>query len=467
MIVFSNISTLKIDAFKNTANAFVPNSVLVPIRQDCENECEWLVKAGDTVSEGQIIASSFRGAFKSSVYSPIPGTVMGIELCVCPDGRTCEAVRINLSGKFSFLGKKLKEVDATSYSERMLLSEIEEKGIVNTFTANEPRLLASDISKAKKNTGAKLLAVRLFDEDPSRLTDALITKMFKDNVISGAKIVARALGADGIVFVSEKGCAIANAMSSETSTDISAEHSALHTIPLFSIALNPKKYPSGYKSEIIRAVKKSLKFSDICKGISKNSLFIDSSTALETFRTVSFSMPVIDRYVYLSGSCIPTTGILKVAVGTSIKDLAEQCGGFLKRPEAIIINGIVCGVSAGTLDTPITKYVKSITFLPQSKTPNQKQCECIRCGNCRRICPLHLSPDIIYSREVFPYTQDTDDVYIKSSELCNGCGLCNACCPARLPLSQVIYNIAAKHKTHKTNAVQDNAAVAEWRGGKL
>ena len=103
MTVFSHISTLKKDAFKNTANAFVPNSVLVPIKQDCENDCEWLVKAGDIVSEGQVIAASYGGDFKSSVYSPIPGVVKGLELCVCPDGRMCEAARINISGQFSFL----------------------------------------------------------------------------------------------------------------------------------------------------------------------------------------------------------------------------------------------------------------------------------------------------------------------------------------------------------------------------
>lgn len=444
MTVFSHISTLKKDAFKNTANAFVPNSVLVPIKQDCENECEWLVKAGDIVSEGQIIAASYGGDFKSSVYSPIPGVVKGIELCVCPDGRMCEAARINLSGKFSFLGKTLKKSDATLYSDRLLLSEIEKNGIINTFTVNEPRLLASDISKAKKHSGSKLLVVRLFDEDPSRLTDALITKMFTENVLSGAEIVAAALGADGIVLASEKGFEIPSHSTkekSEKSPDLVKPTDK--KIPLFSIALNPKKYPAGYKDEIIRAVKKSLKSSPLCKGISKKSLFIDSSTAFETFRTVSFTMPVIDRYVYISGSCIPTTGILKVAIGTSIRDLAEQCGGFIKSPEAIIINGIVCGVSSGTLDAPITKYVKSITFLPQSKMPCQKQFECIQCGNCRRICPLHLSPDVIYSKMVFPYTRNADDVYIKTSELCNGCGLCSTCCPARLPLSQVIYKIAA------------------------
>lgn len=450
MTVFSHISTLKKDAFKNTANAFVPNSVLVPIKQDCENECEWLVKAGDIVSEGQIIASSYGGDFKSSVYSPIPGVVMGIELCVCPDGRICEAARIHLSGKFSFLGRNLKKSDATSYSERLLLSEIEKNGVINTFTVNEPRLLASDISKAKKHSGSKLLVVRLFDEDPSRLTDALITKMFTANVLSGAEIVAAALGADGIVLASEKGFEISNDENeiNHSIKEKNEKSSALvkpidKKIPLFSIALNPKKYPSGYKDEIIRAVKRSMKSSPLCKEISKKSLFIDSSTALETFRTVSFNMPVIDRYVYISGSCIPTTGILKVAIGTSVRDLAEQCGGFIKSPETIIINGIVCGVSSGTLDTPITKYVKAITFLPQSKTPCQKQFECIQCGNCRRVCPLHLSPDVIYSRMVFPYTKDADDVYIKTSELCNGCGLCSACCPARLPLSQVIYKIAA------------------------
>ena len=101
MTVFPNISPLKKNMYKKTVNGFVPNSVIVPLKQDVNADCKWLVKPGDKVSEGQIIAVSDKnnGIF-SSVYSPIPGIVTGIESCVCPDGRTCEGMRIQLSGSF-------------------------------------------------------------------------------------------------------------------------------------------------------------------------------------------------------------------------------------------------------------------------------------------------------------------------------------------------------------------------------
>lgn len=159
---------------------------------------------------------------------------------------------------------------------------------------------------------------------------------------------------------------------------------------------------------------------------------------LETFRTVGLSMPVIDRYVHISGDCVPASGLIKVSIGTTVQELAEQCGNLTKTPGAIIVNGLVSGMSAGTLSAPVTKYVKSVVFVPSLSAPDQRQTECVRCGNCRRACPQGLSPDVIF-RLLKNRTESGDAAFIQSASLCDNCGLCNASCPARLPLCQVIY----------------------------
>ena len=423
MTVFPNISPLKKNMYKKTVNGFVPNSVIVPLKQDVNADCKWLVKPGDKVSEGQIIAVSDKnnGIF-SSVYSPIPGIVTGIESCVCPDGRTCEGMRIQLSGSFSFLGKNKKPADVRACTGTKIFESINEKGIINTFVTNEPVLLAEDIQRAAAEK-KPVMAVRLFDEDPSRLTDSLITQFFFENVFSCSLLVAKAMNAAGIIFVADR--------------DFELPELPEQKIPVLCLKTNAQKYPSGYKEEIIRLVQKNSR-EEWTASISKKSLFTDSSTMLETYRAFSFDMPVIDRYVHISGDCIPASGLIKVSIGTTLQNLAEQCGSLIKNPKAIIVNGLVSGVSAGTLTAPVTKYVKSVVFLPAMKTPDQRQSECIRCGNCRRVCPKELSPDIIF-RNLKNRTEKKDDVFMQSAFLCDNCGLCNASCPARLPLCHVIY----------------------------
>ena len=44
------------------------------------------------------------------------------------------------------------------------------------------------------------IIVRLFDEDPYRVTDSLISKFYFDQLVKGARILAKAINAKGIVF---------------------------------------------------------------------------------------------------------------------------------------------------------------------------------------------------------------------------------------------------------------------------
>lgn len=426
-MIFPKVHTVKKNSYKETINGFIPRSVYIPLNQDLEIDGKCLVEKGSHVEEGQLLASysDSNTNFEHKIYSSIPGTLEDIVLCQTPSGKTAETAKIKLQGSFKYIGKKLKETDIKSLTPNSIIKDIAEKGIFNTFNSNKPSYLADELSEVSKHKN-RLLVVRLFDDDPSRMIDGILTNLYQDKINEGIRILVKALDADGIVMV----------------TDNNFEKPDIFNpfdIPTFFLKLNSKSYPSTDKKNICSEVKKHTKQAPFNK-ISKQDLFIDSSTILEMQYCIKNNIPVLTKLVHVNGDCIPASGILRVCIGTTFRELAEQCGGFIKKPGAIIVNGMISGFSAGTLDAPVTKYVKSVSFIPKIQCPDQRQTICVRCGNCRLVCPNKLSPDIIY-RHINGGLSATAD-YLASAAFCSDCGLCNSVCPSRLPLSQRIHEFA-------------------------
>jgi Na+-translocating ferredoxin:NAD+ oxidoreductase subunit C len=91
------VYTEKRKFFKDAVNAFLPRIVTIPLTQETGYRCSSLVKKGDIVREGQIIAiphTELQSENPAKIHSPVPGVVEDIVLCTGPDGRQGEAVRI-------------------------------------------------------------------------------------------------------------------------------------------------------------------------------------------------------------------------------------------------------------------------------------------------------------------------------------------------------------------------------------
>ena len=427
--------------YKFTQNAFLPKSVIIPLAQEVNVEYIANVKPGDIVKEGDVIASSTNIENQSYIHSSIPGTVEEIIPCYLPNAKQSYGIKINFGGSLSYLGKKIPEDKIEYLTTLGIEKELSDKGVVNTFNITFPTNLGSEIREIKKGSN---LVVRLFDEDPYRATDSLITKFYKNEIIKGAENLAKAIDASGVVFViDQKLTDKTNFISpnNEKSEDIEEEGSSNNdkstSFKNFKLLeMNIRKYPCGTPREIISAFKKNNLKKQCDIKLTKNDLFIDSSTALETYKAISLKTPSITKCVQFSGNCLQASCILDIKLGTPIKEVIKQIGGIIKNPEMVIVNGDLCGYSLQSLDAPITKYVKSIKVISSRKFTDNQIYACVSCGNCRSACPVNISPDVLYNTTIS--LNKLSESYAKSSLACISCGLCNTVCPARLPLSQTI-----------------------------
>jgi len=439
--------------FNVIVNSFLPSTAVIPTWLDSDvnmdylsEECSIKVKVGDIVAEGQVIANTPN----LSIHSSVPGVVTEISTSQIGNGKQGPVVKVNLKGEFSFVGKKLKMNSWESFDSDELSLILKNSGVVNTFYDCIPIY-----SQIKKYEQTKILAVRLFDDDPSRVIESFVAEKLSKKVIEGAAILAKTLKVKAVVFVYEKNNSnikkIYEDLDNETSDSYTEISDMFNNIDFVTIPIDVKKYPSGTFYDIINVVKNNSKsilkrknnLSEVIYDFGTKDFFVDSQTLVSIYDAVVLKMPVINRYVHVTGECLNAAAIMNVKIGTSLKQLVEQCGGFKRRLAKIVINGIINGYSVSSLNIPVTQMIKSVEFVPESQSRTQYTELCVRCGNCRKICPVHLWPGNInrayrLSRLENDDINENDKFILDGSKICIECGLCNAVCPSRIPLRQTI-----------------------------
>ncbi len=432
MVSASNFISADKNTLSTSVNAFLPKIAFIPIEEDDSGKAEIMVNEGDRVQEGDVIAR-LKGL---NVHSSLPGLVQKIEQIQYANGKQGLCAKIALNGSFNYLGKKNEAQDWKKYEDSELVFMLKEAGVINTFAKATP--LYSQIIDLQKSKGSSLV-VRMFDADPSFVTDGFIAKKHVREIIQGAAVLARAFGAKNVLFAysaSEK-----NGIKALIDEEIEKNRAYLfdEDMQLLAAGVDTRKYPAGTMHDIVLSVRKSNKDGVFSK-LSKKDLFVDSVTVLASYNAVVLKKPVVSTFVHVTGECLNTAALLNVRIGTPLRDIVEQCGGFKRKLSKIVINGIISGRAVSSLDIPVNRSVKSVEFIPASKISIPSAENCIRCGNCRKICPVHLWPGNLYRiahLDSINYS-DSDKAAYESVLLCTECGLCNTVCSSRLPLAQTI-----------------------------
>ena len=423
---YQNLSSI-LKNYKISQNSFISKEFIIPLEQEYATDYKNIVEKGDIVKEGQVIAvSTVNSKSKKTsdestfIHSPVPGKVLDILPVYTSSGKQKFAVKIKFGGEFSYLGKKITEKSIENLTSSQIIAELIEKGVINTYNLRKIENPGLQI----KNNSFKNLVVRLFDEDAFRFTDSLVAKLYTNEIIKGAQVLAKAMNCYGILFVTDQ------------KFEKKDELENLNISNLRILQVKTKKSPCGTQKQIEQAFKKSgLKKSSNLE-ITKNDFFTDASTLYEVYKAVICSTPSVSHLMHFSGNCLFSSCVLDVKIGTTLNDIVKQIGGFAKEPSVIVINGLIYGNSVESLNVPISKSVKSVEFISKTKITDNQIYSCVNCGNCRYVCPSKISPDVLYSYAV--NFKEIPEVLKNTVLSCEECGLCNTVCPARLPLTKTI-----------------------------
>lgn len=411
--------SIKIDSspLSLAGNAFLPPTALIPLRQHAGEDANLIVQSGERVREGQLIARSTSDR-AANVHASIPGIVDSFREVPMPDGSLQISAVIKLSGAFDLLGKRESAYPWQNVPESELLRVIEDKGCVNSFS--DPVPLGPQLRNAKRNARCTV-TLRLFDADPTCRIDSTLYRSFPDIILSGAAIIARSVDARCVYLAhTEKRTAI-------EALKLDQIFNGRPALPVRS----PNRYPSGNERRI-RALVSGMEDS---KGDGETTILVDVTTALSAYDAVVRNLPCVTRFVEVCGPAIDSPKILKVRVGTPIGDVIEECGGFKVDPARIVVNGLLAGQAVYDLDTPITKYAKSLHLMDRDACPPYTVRECAHCGRCLQVCPAKIDPQRVVASIK---AARTSEKLAKSISACQYCGCCAIVCPSRIPLHQII-----------------------------
>jgi electron transport complex protein RnfC len=365
-----------------------------------------------------------QGPGSANIHATVPGRVVRQVFWKTPEGHANDALVIRMEGAFEKLGKREESFSWKGLSSQDLRNIISDYGIVEMEMPGRP--VSEMISGFKAGAESLALVVRCVFDDPWLAADYTLCRERLGAVAEGSAITAKAAGANRILFaVSHREQNLGAKLLAEAEQwDLPA-----------SLVLVGSRYPQRNRRElelVLRVYEKK-------ENTSLGDLLILNPAALAAVHdAVKFQKPILDRYIAVGGSAVKAPQVIKARIGTRLKEIFAECGGFVGTPKCIASGSPLHGRMVTDLDEPVIKTTTAVFALHNACLGGKQSRGCISCGECRFVCPVGLDPEELYKRSLITGKKGG----IGRAGECHGCGCCEVVCPSRLPLSTAIIHYA-------------------------
>lgn len=435
------LGNLSISHHKNTANCTpvrmsTPKEVLLPMDQHIGAPAIPVVKAGDEVRVGQLVAEA-SGAISAPIYASVSGKVLKIEDSLSANGKTVSAIRIESDGAMTPIDgltpPTITDLDSLIDAARM-------SGIVGMGGAGFPT--ATKLA-ALKAGNINTVLINGAECEPYITSDARTMLDHTDDVYEGIKLFQKvAPSVQKIIIAIEKNkpeCI--KALGEITKGDATVE---IKTLPLL--------YPQGAEKIMIYntlgiTVPEGKFPADV--GV----IVINVTTLATLAQYVKTGMPPVERCITVDGSAIAQPKNVIAPIGTPVCDILDFVGGLREENCKVILGGPMTGHALRSLSEPVVKTTNAITALTNTETLGKKMTACIHCGKCVDACPNSLNPTA-FVKALKADTVDEQMALLEDAHvnLCMECGCCDYVCPAARPLAETIRiakNSLKEYTAHK------------------
>ncbi len=408
----------KLSAGKKIETLALPKQVIIPLGQHIGAPAQALVKKGDLVKVGTLLAKA-GGFVSANIHSSVSGKVNKIDNVLDASGYKKPAIYIDVEGDEweESIDRSEDLVKECSLSPKEIIDKIAQAGIVGLGGATFPTQV-----KLMPPPGSKpeIVIINAVECEPYLTSDHSLMMEKGEQILVGVSILMKAVNVSKAVIGIENNKPDAIAHLSK----LAAGYKGIEVMPL------KVRYPQGGEKQLIDAViKRQVKSGAL--PISTGAIVQNVGTAYAIYEAVQKNKPLFERVVTVTGKAVAKPSNLLVRIGTPIANLIEAAGGLPENTGKIIGGGPMMGKALISADVPVTKGSSGVLLLTREESVRKPLSNCIRCAKCVNACPMGLVPSLLMNATEFKNWELAEKNHITD---CIECGSCSYTCPANRPL---------------------------------
>ena len=385
-------------------------------------KAELFVKEGDHVNSCQVIGVRHGPFFDQPIHASCSGTFVGLEKHYHRNGKLTDFIKLKNDFKDT-IDPSVKErtpEEIAALTKEDMTQILKDCALVGLGGSSFPTYV-----KFQTDKPINLILVNGIECEPYITSDHRLMLEYPYRIMEGIKYAMQAFN-----------CKHAKICIKSKYKDIKEVYEQVlreYKDSGIELALVGNYYPQGWEVEMIKSAT-GIQLNPGELPSNRGIIDFNVSTMVGLYKAIRYNMPVIKRFISITGDGIYYPKNFRVRVGTALKDLIPMCGGY-KNPEkdkVFILGGPMMGASVPSDDCIITKTVTSIIVLDKTE---YKEEPCVRCGSCVLSCPVHLEPmQIMNAVKVL----DKERIKLLNPLKCVECGICTYSCTSKIQVTDYI-----------------------------
>lgn len=396
----------------------VPKQAIVPLGQNLGAPSRPVVKRGDEVKVGQLLAEA-SGFISTNIHSPVSGKVLKIDSVIDGTGFKRPGVVINVEGDEwdEKIDRSDDLVTDIGLAPEEIIERIKDAGLVGMGGATFPTYVKLMPPPGKK---AEYLIINGVECEPYLTSDHRLMLEKGQEIVIGTQLLMRALKVEkGIIGI-------------ENNKPDAIKHIRELTKSIEGITVVPLKvqYPQGGEKQLIKATVNR----EVPSGklpIEVGCVVQNVGTAFAVYEAVQKNKPLFERVVTVTGKGVKKPSNFLARVGTPIQQLIDAAEGLPDNTGKIIGGGPMMGKAITSLEVPVVKGSSGILLMREEESNRKTAGPCIRCSKCTNVCPMGLEPFLLSKVSKLGKFDIAENERIMD---CIECGSCQYTCPASIPL---------------------------------
>lgn len=424
----------------------VPEKLYIPLQQHVGKAAEPVVKVGERVLKGQLLAYS-QGMISAPVHAPSSGLIADINPYPAPHPSVLpiRTVVLETDGKEQWTELNPAD-DPFALDPEDISLRVGAAGVVGMGGATFPSAVKLNLGRKSK---IHTLLINGGECEPYLTCDDRLMQERAEEIVDGIRIMLHGMQTPHAIIGIEDNKPKAIAMMRQA------------CLPYANVEVMqvPTHYPMGWDRQLIRfitgkEVPAGSRATDV--GV----LMHNVATAYAIHRAIRKGEPLLNRIVTVSGGAAMRPMNVEAPIGTLMSELFTLCEVDAQRIARIVMGGPMMGEALPHSDLPVVKATSGVLALTIDEIKGGEEEPCIRCASCIKACPVGLLPVDMANRIRANQLDAAVSIGLKD---CISCGSCSYVCPSNIPLvhyfkyasGELVARQQAQHKSEQTKKLMD------------